>query len=227
MSFKFACPHCGQRISAAEEDAGTFGGCPACERQFRVPNLGLATPSFLTPRLPVKAPPWQDMKRATKKEAAAPEPRNGLPFLALILSIFPALNLAGLLLAITAVVRADRGGHHGERGLAIGALVVCGLLILPVNIGGYLLAGPLLHIPVPGMVEFKPVPETPDFAASPELPKLAPPSWKPIVATGPKAVSKIAEPRPAPGATPGSHPSSDILENDSQKSLAFPSGSTE
>jgi predicted RNA-binding Zn-ribbon protein involved in translation (DUF1610 family) len=35
--FKFPCPHCGQRISAAIHDAGTDGNCPRCNAAFVVP----------------------------------------------------------------------------------------------------------------------------------------------------------------------------------------------
>jgi len=226
MSFKFACPHCGQRISADDEDAGTPGGCPTCGRHFKVPNRELASPTFLTPRQPVKAPPWQDMKPSIKKEAA-PEPRNGLPYTALILSFFPAINLVGLLLAIVSVVRADKDGHSGERGPAIGALVVCGILLLPVNIGGLLLAGPMLHVRLQGSTAFKPVEETPRTAPTAELPGLTPPSQKPVVASSPKAISKVVGLSPAPRATPEKHSASDTVGDDSQKSIASPTGSTE
>ena len=50
MQFKFACPHCDQRISADVKDAGVHGTCPTCSATFQVPN----PPS---PTVPVKPLP--------------------------------------------------------------------------------------------------------------------------------------------------------------------------
>ena len=36
--FKFACPHCGQRISTTADCIGTVGGCPACGNSLVVPE---------------------------------------------------------------------------------------------------------------------------------------------------------------------------------------------
>jgi hypothetical protein len=38
MTFKFPCPHCGQRIAATLEDCGTEGFCPTCANTFTVPD---------------------------------------------------------------------------------------------------------------------------------------------------------------------------------------------
>ncbi len=38
MTFKFSCPHCGQRIAATSEDAGTEGICSTCQNTFTVPE---------------------------------------------------------------------------------------------------------------------------------------------------------------------------------------------
>jgi hypothetical protein len=125
-----------------------------------------------------------------------------LSILALVLSIFPVLNLAGLVLAIIAVVRSDRDGRHGERGLAVCALVVCGVLLFPVNLGGYFAAGPVLHIRMPGMVEFKPVHDVPDFTPTGGAPKPGQPKAQPAASTvAPKSASKVAESN-TPPATP-------------------------
>jgi len=37
MSFKFECPHCGQRISAEDDQAGNSAICPTCKNQIAVP----------------------------------------------------------------------------------------------------------------------------------------------------------------------------------------------
>lgn len=38
MTFKFACQHCGQHISATTADAGTHGVCPGCGNNVVVPD---------------------------------------------------------------------------------------------------------------------------------------------------------------------------------------------
>ncbi len=221
MSFKFACPHCGQRISAADEDIGTIGGCPSCGEQFRVPNPPPPGPTFLTPppQRALTAPPWVNEPRLKyEDDNEVAKPRRGLSILALILSIFPILDLVGLMLGILAVVRSDRNGRHGERGLAVCALVVCGVLLLPVNIGGYLAAGPVLHLRMPGMVQFKPVHDVPDFVADDHLPKPAVPKPQPASAAAPQASSKIVEPKPPAKGVPDINPSANLLGiNDAQR----------
>ena len=37
MQIKFECPHCGQRLSAANAEAGTGGQCPTCSENIIVP----------------------------------------------------------------------------------------------------------------------------------------------------------------------------------------------
>lgn len=221
MSFKFACPHCGQRIGAADADIGTLGGCPACGEQFRVPPPQNLTPSFLVSREVLeKAPPWQEAPRP-ERNGDRPSPRRGLSILALVLSIFPVLNLAGLVAGIIAVVRSDRDGRHGERGLAVCALVVCGVLLIPVNIGGYLAVGPLLHLRLPGVVEFKPVHDIPDFHPTGEAPKPGQPKLLPST-VAPKATSKIVESKPPAGEAPDINPAADLLGMGSQKAATSP-----
>jgi hypothetical protein len=136
MSFKFACPHCGQRISAATEDVGTTGGCPSCGNQFVVP-----APSDSGPK--TEAVPSTVRARAvTRPDSGAPEKapevpavtKRGLAFFALFLSIFPGFNLVALGMAIAAVVRSDRPGRRGERGAAVLAVTVASLLVIPVNL---------------------------------------------------------------------------------------------
>jgi len=117
MNFKVACPHCGQRIGAAEADIGTLGGCPRCEQQFVVPApeapapLEAAPPAVeIAPELvaeEVAIPPAPEVEPVTKRGAAIG---------ALVLSILPVLNLVGLGLAIYAVVRSDRPGRSGDAG---------------------------------------------------------------------------------------------------------------
>lgn len=46
MTFKFACPHCSQRISAETSDVHTVGVCPSCRKNFEVPNPKSEVPSF-------------------------------------------------------------------------------------------------------------------------------------------------------------------------------------
>ncbi len=38
MSFKFRCPHCGQKMEAEEDSAGCRAECPVCEKEFVVPR---------------------------------------------------------------------------------------------------------------------------------------------------------------------------------------------
>jgi hypothetical protein len=128
------------------------------------------------------------------------KPRRGLSVLALVLSIFPVLNLIGFAMGIVALVRSDRDGRRGERGLAVCASVVCGLLILPVNISAYFAAGPFLHLRMPGMVEFKPVHDIPDFVVDDHIAK----------PTAPKATSKIVEPKHSEKPTPTVNPRADF-----------------
>jgi hypothetical protein len=198
MSFKFACPHCGQRIGAADEDAGTLGSCPSCGREFLVPSPEPPRHTFLTPREPIQAPPWQDVVRLKKEEEeAVVKPPRALSIFALLLSVLPVLNIVGLVLGILAVVRSDKEGRQGGRGLAVCALVLCGVLFIPVNVVGYFAAGPVLHIHVPGMVEFKPVKNLPNFVPSGEAPQSAqtqPMAKSPL---NPTATSKIVDSKPA------------------------------
>jgi hypothetical protein len=46
--FKFHCPHCGQRISAQDSDAGTIGICPGCRADVPVPTPQSAPDSGIT-----------------------------------------------------------------------------------------------------------------------------------------------------------------------------------
>jgi hypothetical protein len=165
MSFKFACPHCGQRIGAALEDVGTLGGCPSCQRQFVVPEAPEPEPVVVA----VETEPKPEVEPIT---------RRGMAILAMVLSIFPVINLVALGLAIYAIVRSDRPGRHGERGLAIAAVVVAGLLLIPINFAGVLAAAT--------GAKYKPVVNVPDFAASPRSPSPA----KAVSPTPAKAVKQ-------------------------------------
>ncbi|HEY3899351.1 MAG TPA: hypothetical protein VGM54_12090 [Chthoniobacter sp.] len=132
MNFKFACPNCGQRIGATLEDVGTIGGCPSCQQQFTVPAPADSGPTTETVPSTVKV--------AALSAATRPRPtvetvtKRGLAIFALILSIFPVFNLIALALAIYAVVRSDRPGRAGERGIAVTAVTIASLLVLPLNI---------------------------------------------------------------------------------------------
>lgn len=155
MSFKFACPHCGQRIGAAPEDVGTLGGCPSCKQSFVVPAPAGAGPKTgAVPRtgravaknVPVAAAPGP---------AVTPVSKRGMAILALVLSLFPAINLIALGLAIYAVVRSDRPGRSGERGVAVAAVTVASLLVIPMNLLVPLTAYQLLSIRRPQMMPSK------------------------------------------------------------------------
>jgi hypothetical protein len=168
MSFKFACPHCGQRIGATVEDVGTLGGCPRCQQQFVVPS---PPDPFPAPEIRQPTP-----EPAVTPEVAAPEPeiepitKRCLAVIALVLSILPVINLVALGLAIFAVVRSDRPGRSGERGLAIAVLVVAGLLLIPINLAGIVaVTSPLL---------FKSAAQVPDFKPKAASPTPAPTKTK-------------------------------------------------
>ena len=178
MTFKFACPHCGQRIAAALEDVGTAGGCPACRRDFVVPAPPDTGPKTIAVPLTVKAtaPP------VAVVTAPAPEAptvtKRGAAIVALLLSILPGFNLVALGLAIYAVVRSDRPGRSGERGLAVAAVTVASLLVIPVNLG--------LPAAFVGFASFKhPSMQMPSFTVGkpaspvPAKPPLPPPPSKP------------------------------------------------
>jgi hypothetical protein len=154
MSFKFACPHCGQRISATPEDVGTAGGCPSCQQEFTVPSP--PAPVVVEQKTAVLAP---TIRAAAVARFAAPtaEPevpsvtKRGLGVFALLLSILPVLNFAGLGMAIFAVVRSDRPGRSGERGVAVTAVTIASLLLWPVNAGavGAVMLLSMSHRPKP------------------------------------------------------------------------------
>lgn len=59
MEFKFACPHCGQRLSATDDQVGSRSPCPACSNPVRVPSFEhIASVSGV--REPVKVKPlWR------------------------------------------------------------------------------------------------------------------------------------------------------------------------
>ena len=54
---KFHCIHCGQRIDAPDELAGTDANCPACGGAITVPALPHATAPSTPPPLPATPPP--------------------------------------------------------------------------------------------------------------------------------------------------------------------------
>ncbi len=151
--------------------------------------------TFLTPREPIQAPPWQDAVRL-KKEEIVVKPQRTLPISALLLSFLPVLNIAGFVCGILAVVRSDKEGRQGGRALAVCAMVLCGVLFIPVNVAGYLVAGPVLHIHLPGMVEFKRVEDVPDFHGAGEVPKPAASQPLPKSTIAPNAASRIIESKP-------------------------------
>lgn len=137
MSFKFACPHCGQRIGATLQDVGTTGGCPTCQQKFVVPAPVDSGPKTEAVPATVRAEIGQIPGVAKGNRAAAtvaPVTKRGLAILAIVLAIFPGLNLVALVLAICAVVRSDRPGRRGERGVAVAAVTVASLLVLPTNV---------------------------------------------------------------------------------------------
>jgi hypothetical protein len=168
MNFKFACPNCGQRISATIEDVGTTGGCPSCQKQFTVP----APPDGPSmEKIPSTERAYSSSVAATRASQPAIEPvtKRGLAIFALILAIFPAFNLIALILAICAVARSDRPGRSGERGVAVAAVTVASLLVLPLNlmapIGAYFW---LVTSKRPAMVQAAtPVPKAPPMSPRP------------------------------------------------------------
>src|ERR1041384_6087639 len=75
--FKFACPVCGQHITADSTVAGTQLDCPTCFRKLIIPqapaggsNLILSATQVATPRLPLTSEP----QAANTKSA---RPRTG------------------------------------------------------------------------------------------------------------------------------------------------------
>jgi hypothetical protein len=59
MTFKFACPACGQRVSATEDFIGTQAACPTCGASFIVeaPADDVAMAAAGPPALPAQPPP--------------------------------------------------------------------------------------------------------------------------------------------------------------------------
>jgi hypothetical protein len=132
MNFKFACPNCGQRIGATLEDVGSTGGCPSCQQQFTVPAP--TDPDPKTETIPSTVRASATATAAPRQPPVETVTKRGVAIFALILSIFPVFNLIALALAIYAVVRSDRPGRAGERGVAVAAVTVASLLVLPLNI---------------------------------------------------------------------------------------------
>ena len=170
MSFKFACPHCGQRIGAAMEDVGTLGGCPSCQQKFVVPAPADAGPKTEAVPPTVRAVAMKVAVAASAAPAAAPVTKRGMAILALILSIFPGINLIALGLAIYAVARSDRPGRSGERGVAVAAVAVASLLVIPMNLLIPLTVYQLVAFKRPPMAQSKaganPAPPTPTKPAN-------------------------------------------------------------
>lgn len=63
MLFKFQCPHCGQRISATSEDAGTHNVCPSCNKELVVPRSPAGNPVTMPPSLPPRPYSTRDLVR--------------------------------------------------------------------------------------------------------------------------------------------------------------------
>jgi hypothetical protein len=57
MTFKFPCPHCGQRLSAETSRAGETVCCPECPKSFVIPAPESATEAMQTDGPPVSVPP--------------------------------------------------------------------------------------------------------------------------------------------------------------------------
>lgn len=87
MTFKFPCPHCGQRIAATSEDCGDEAVCTTCEKSFIVPA---APADELPPPIP-EAPERTNPRRGTPKRL-----RTALVFL--LLGLLLAGSVAGILL---------------------------------------------------------------------------------------------------------------------------------
>ena len=75
--FKFACPICGQHMTADSKDAGSQAPCPTCYRKIVVPQAPATDdPKFVLsaseankPRPPQTAPPLEGFQRAPDKPA--------------------------------------------------------------------------------------------------------------------------------------------------------------
>jgi len=170
MSFKFACPHCGQRIGANEADVGTVGGCPSCQQKFVVPSPADSGPKTEAVPPTVRAVAPKVAVAAAARPAVAAVTKRGMAILALVLSILPGLNLIALGLAIFAIIRSDRPGRSGERGVAVAAVTVASLLVIPMNLLIPLTAYQFMAFhrspTTPARVSATPAPPTPPKAAN-------------------------------------------------------------
>ncbi len=65
MAIKFACPHCGKRFTAKEENAGKRAKCSACGEVTRIPSQSTseADHSPTPPPVPPPIPPADGEKR--------------------------------------------------------------------------------------------------------------------------------------------------------------------
>lgn len=121
MTFKFECPHCGQHISAAAEDAGIQACCPNCCDTFTVPNVSDATPPAVKPP---PAPPADE-------KPLPPRSAPGLP-----LPLPPVKSVAPPSVPITAPMSyVDRQFENIGCGM-IGATVFFPAIVLVVSLFG-------------------------------------------------------------------------------------------
>ena len=72
MEFKFHCPHCGQRLSAAENTAETAAVCPVCKLEFTVPRPARQASPKIQVEKSEAAPPSVSSCSATPSEPTSP-----------------------------------------------------------------------------------------------------------------------------------------------------------
>lgn len=102
--FRFACPHCGQRISCDSSLRGSETVCPSCQKKLIIP--------------------------APAAKAAAPMPRSaarisGLAIASLVCACFPGIGaLPGILCGYLALRRIQRTPALLGKGMALAGLIV-------------------------------------------------------------------------------------------------------
>jgi hypothetical protein len=135
--FKFACPHCGQRIACDKSLINTHINCPTCEREIIVPaaplglydKLTLATLARTTRQIP-----------GVRPLPPPPPGTSGLAVASLVMSLTGVLFLPGIICGHLA-----RAGIRKNPRLKGSGVALAGLIIGYIVLGAGVLAAALYY----------------------------------------------------------------------------------
>ena len=116
MSYKFACPKCGQHISAEARVAGTSVTCPECRQSFVAPPQTPGPPT--APPASIPSPAKSGLAAASPTEIGPPlwlNPPSSPRRHALLVLLCCALPIAALLVPPWQYVLESSGGARIER----------------------------------------------------------------------------------------------------------------